>query len=90
MFAYPLGGLECRGHVQYPIFAPGSSKVAFWVGFFFLLFVCLFVSFGSRICPNCTCMQLVLVPYSFFVFCSSRKGMSMCKHHSTAAKGPKS
>ena len=31
-FAHPFGGVECRGHVQYPIFAPGSSEVT--VGFF--------------------------------------------------------
>ena len=27
-FAHPSGGVECRGHTQYPAFAPGSSKVA--------------------------------------------------------------
>ena len=32
-FAQPFGGAECRGHVQYPAFAPSSSEVAaefFW------------------------------------------------------------
>ena len=42
----------------------------------------------SRICPNCVSMQLFLVPYNFFAFCCSRKGVSRCKHCSTAAKGP--
>ena len=27
-FAHPLGGVECSGHGQYPVFAPGSSEVA--------------------------------------------------------------
>ena len=36
--------------------------------------------FWSRICPNYTCMGLFLVPYSFFVFCCWRRGVSRCKH----------
>ena len=55
---------------QYPVsllFRNGS-----WV------FFCLCI-FWSRIFPNWACMQLFLVPYCFFVFCSSRKGMSRCK-----------
>ena len=44
----------------------------------------------TRICPNCSCTQLFLVPYSFFVFCCSRRCLSRCKHCSTAAKGPRS
>ena len=40
---------------QHPVFAPGSSKVA-------VRFFGLFISFGSRIRPNCTCTQLFLVP----------------------------
>ena len=80
MFTYPVGGAVCRGHV-YPIFAPGSSKVA--VGFFDL-----FVSSGSRICPNRAGTQLLLVAYTFFVFCCWRGGVSRYKHCSTAEKGP--
>ena len=38
-----------------------------------------------RICPNSTCTQLFLVPYSFFVFCCLRS-----KRCSTVAKGPRS
>ena len=41
-FAHPLGGVVHRGHVQYPAFAPGSSKVA--VGF-----LGLFVSFVQNL-----------------------------------------
>ena len=33
------------------------------------------------ICPNiAACVQLFLVPYSFFVFCCSRRRLSRCKH----------
>ena len=53
--AHPLGGVECRGHAQGPAFAPRASKVA--TGFFGL-----FVSFRSRICPDCACTQLFLAP----------------------------
>ena len=41
-FAHLLGGSVCRGHVQYPNFAPDSSEVA--VGFFGL-----FVSFVQNL-----------------------------------------
>ena len=34
-FAHPLGGGVCRGHTQYLVFVPGSSKVA--AGFFWSL-----------------------------------------------------
>ena len=91
-----LGGLPhfcgalCRGHAQYsafapdpPAFAPGSSEVA--VGLLGLFCVLLSIIF-----PSCTCMQLFLVPYSFFVFCCSKRDLSRCKHCSTAANGPRS
>ena len=47
----------------------------------------------SIIYPNCTCMQSLLVPYSFFFFffflslCCSRRHLSRCKHFSN---GPRS
>ena len=31
-YHHPVGGVGCRGHAQYPTFAPGSSEMA--VGFF--------------------------------------------------------
>ena len=37
-FVHPLGVTVCRGHAQYPAFAPGSSKLA--VGFFGLCIFC--------------------------------------------------
>ena len=67
MVCPPSGGGVCRVHAEYPAFAPGSSKVA--VGFL------VSVSF-ARICPNCVCVRLLLVPYSFFVFCCSRTSVS--------------
>ena len=36
--AHPLGGAVCRGHAQYPAFAPGSLEVA--VGLFGLFVSC--------------------------------------------------
>ena len=80
-----LGGVVCRGHAQYPGFAPGSSEVALGLFVSFLVFLYL----PSRICPKCPCKQLLLVPYSFFVFCCSKTGLSRCKHSCTAAKGPR-
>ena len=42
----------------------------------------------SIICPNCTCMQLFFSPYSFFVFCCWRRGVSRCKHCSQGSQVP--
>ena len=72
------GQVECKGHAQHFAFAPNgcfcssSSEVA--VGFlFFFFFFFVIMYFLYRICPNFTCTQLFLVPYSFFVFyCLSR------------------
>ena len=38
-FAHPLGCGVCRVRAQYPAFAPGSSKVAFWIFGLFVSFV---------------------------------------------------
>ena len=88
-FAHPFGGAVRRGHAQYPAFAPNTlfllRALQKWqLGF---LVFCIFLSI---ICLNCACRQLFLVPYSFFVFCCWRRGLSRCKHCSTAAKGPRS
>ena len=77
--AHPLGGVVCRGHAQCPAFAAGSSEVT--VGF--LVFVS-FVQIGL----NCACVQLFLVPYSFFVFCCSRRGVSRGKPCSKGSRVP--
>ena len=75
----PLGVAECRRPVQLPAFAPGSSEVA--VGFLVSLYLL------SIMCPNCTCTQLFLVPYSFFV---SVGGGEAGPGTSPAAEGPRS
>ena len=75
-FAHPLGGIVCRGHARHSV----HSKVAV-LDFFISLYLL------SRICTNCTCMQLFLIPYSFFVFCCARRDVSRCKQCSTAEKG---
>ena len=79
----------CRGHAPYPAFAPDTPflLLALWkwqLGFYS------FCVFLSRICPNGACTQLFLVPYSFFIYCRLRRSLSICKHFSTAAKGPSS
>ena len=54
--------------------------------FLFVLFVfCLFESFWSRICPNYTCTQLLLVAYSFFVLLTQTE---VCPGTSFAALQP--
>ena len=42
----------------------------------------------SRICPNCACSQLFLVPYSFFVFRCSKRCLFWCKHCSKGSQVP--
>ena len=79
-FAHPFGGVVCRV-LQHPIFPHHSSEVA--VGFFWSFCILL-----SIICPNCTCMQLFLVPYSFFVFCCLRRRLSRCKNCSKGSQVP--
>ena len=78
-FAHLLGHGVCRMNAQYPAFAPGSSKVAF--GIFGL-----FVSFVQNLSQLHT-HAFISVPYSFFVFCCLRRGVSRCKHCSPLAKG---
>ena len=81
-FAHPLGGVVSGGMCSTPLLLQAFQK---WqLGFLVSLYLL------SRICPNCPYMQLILVPYSFFVFCCWRRGVSRCRHCSTAAKGPRS
>ena len=84
-FAHPSGGVECRVHAQYLAFAPCTQFLLLalqkWqLGFFCLLYLL------SRICPTWSCTQLFLVPYSFFVFCCWRRGVSRCKHSSKGSQ----
>ena len=84
-FAYPSDGVECKGHMQYPAFAPNTHfflpALQKWQLDFGAL--CIFLSI---ICSSCTCTQLFLVPYSFFVFCCSKRHLSRYQHSS---KGPR-
>ena len=86
-FAHPFGGVVCREHAQYPAFVTDTLfllpplqkwQLGFW-SFCILL---------SIICPNCACMQLFLVPHSFFVFCCLRRCLSRCKHCSKVSQVP--
>ena len=52
MFAYPLRGLEYRGHVPYPVFAPGSSKVAVWVFCVLFCFLASLYLLGPEFAPT--------------------------------------
>ena len=70
----PVGlGVVGRGHALYPAFVPDTQfllpALQKWQLDFFLVFLYLL----SRVCPNCACRQLILVLYSFFVFCCSEE-----------------
>ena len=58
------------------LLAPQKAQLGFFLGE---------GTFLPIICPNCACMQLFLVPYSFFVFCSSRDVCSGASAAATAA-----
>ena len=75
----PLGGAECRGHAQYPPFAPSSSEMA--VEFY------LFVSFGPEFAPTAHARCYLLLSH-FFALCSSRRGVFSCTHLQHCGKGP--
>ena len=82
--AHPFGGVECRGHVevlcscsQHPVFCSRLFRSGGWS-------FCSSCILFSIICPNCPCTQLLLVPYSFFVFCCWKRCVSTCKHCSRA------
>ena len=56
-FAHPLGGVECRGHEQYPAFAPDllfllPALQKRQLGVFFFFFFGLFVSFFPEFSPT--------------------------------------
>ena len=71
--------------MQYPAFAPNTHfflpALQKWQLDFGAL--CIFLSI---ICSSCTCTQLFLVPYSFFVFCCSKRHLS---RYQPSSKGPK-
>ena len=76
--AHPLSGTVCRCvYTQHPVLLPAPQ-----------LDFGLFISFVSLIWPNCACRQLLLVPYSFFVFYCSRRRLSRSKHCSKGFQVP--
>jgi len=84
-FAHRLGGAMCRGLCNTRLLLLTlcfCSRLLKKQQLGFLVSLCPL----SRICPNCACMQLFLVPdNSYFVAPGE-----MCLGASTAAKGPKS
>ena len=85
--AHPLGGVGCGGMCS-TLLLLLTLCFCSWLLRMADFLVSLYL--WSRICLNCSCTQLSLTPYSFFVVCTSGRGMSRCKHCSTAAKGPRS
>lgn len=69
----------CRGHVQKPALAPGSSKRQ--SGFFGL-----FVSFVQYL-PNFACRQVFVVPAHFFAFPCWRSSVSQGQALQHCSKG---
>jgi len=69
----PLGGAVCRGHVQYPAFAPSSLEVA--VGF--LVFLCLVLSLPKL-------RMLTAIFSSIWFLCI----LSRCMHCSKGSQMP--
>ena len=76
----PLVVVCVGGMLSTPFLLPAVQKwqLSFW-SFCILLTI---------ICPNCTCTQLFLVPYSLFVFCCPRRHSSRCKHRSKGSQLP--
>ena len=64
-FAHPFSGV-CIGHV---VLFPIPCSQLFRSGSWDFWSLCIL----SVICPNWMCRQLFLIPYSFFVLCSSRR-----------------
>ena len=84
--AHPFGAV-CRGHAQDPVFAPDPLLLRPALQKWQLGFFGLFVPFVQNL-PQLHVTQLFLVPYSFFVFCCSRRGLSRCKHCSKWSQVP--
>lgn len=76
--AHPLGGAGHRDDSYSTLLCPVNSEIA--VGLW------PFLSYCFCFVPICTCVQLFLVPYSFFVFFTLA---DVCPDTSTAAKGPR-
>ena len=87
-FAYSFGGVERRGQKCNTLFLLPTScfcswlfRNGSWVFWPFCILLCI-------ICPNCACLQLVLVRYSFFLFCCQRRHLSRCRYYSKGSQVP--
>ena len=81
-FAHPLGGVEFRGHTQYPAFALDTLFLLQALQKRQLGFFCLLVSFVQNLplLPRCA---VVFSPIEFLCTLLMRRGVSKC----IAAKG---
>ena len=70
--AHPLAFAVCRDHTAVPCFCSGHLRSSSWV--FGLFISC------SKFVPTAHVHSYFLLPYSFFIFCCSRKHLSRCKH----------
>ena len=80
-------GVKCRGTCVVPCFCSWHTIFCFQLfrnGSWSFFSHCVF---WFSICPNCTCTQLSLLLYSFFLFCCLSWGVSKCKLCSSAVKG---
>ena len=82
---HPSGGVECRGHVHYPTFAPNPLLLLLRSGSWVFG---LFVSFGPKFAPAAYAHSY-FHSHSFFVFCCWRRSLSRCKHCSKEPPGPR-
>ena len=86
MVCPPLWWCWVEGACAVPPFAPNTHFLLLTLQKGQLGFLS-FCIFWSKICSNCTCPLLSLVPYSFFVFCVRGE---VCPDLSTAANSPRS
>ena len=70
-----------KGACTVPSFCSRLLRCGSWVFWSLCIFYPEFASSANK------CMWLFLVLYSFFVFCCLRRGVSRCRHCSTASRG---
>ena len=87
MVCPPLYGVVCRGHAQYPAFAPDPLLLLPALQKWQLVFLvsCYLLTI---ILPHCRTQAVIFSPIQFLYICCSRRGVSRGKYCSTAAKGP--
>ena len=65
-FAHSSGGVECRGHAQYPVFVPNILFLLQALQKWQLDFLVSLLSLVQNL-PNCACMQLFLFSTLFYI-----------------------